>query len=322
MSRRFINQLGENENIHEIFLVGNKQLRHNRNGNLYLQMRLSDRTGAVTGMMWNASDQVASCFDNGDYIEIQGNTQFYNGSMQIIVTRVEPAEPGSINEEDYILISQQKIDELRRDLASLLRSIASGPMLDLAECFLADEALMSRFCRAPAAVKHHHAFHGGLLEHVVGLMKLVNLVAPQYPQLDRDMLLLGTFLHDIGKVEELAYERDLAYTTQGQLLGHLVIGITMLDEKLAEVQRLSGEKFPEESAILLKHLIVSHHGKLEFGSPKVPMTREAITLHLLDDLDAKLHNFEQIAREDVNVDSEWTTFQTHLGRKLYKGSTQ
>lgn len=322
MGRRYINQLGEHENLHEVFLVGNKQLRHNRNGNLYLQMRLSDRTGAVTAMMWNTSDHVASAFENGDYVEIQGTTQFYNGAMQIIVTRVDRAEPGSVNEEEFVHFSQQHVDQLRVDMVALLRSMENSALRDLAECFLSDEDLMGRMSRAPAAVKHHHAFHGGLIEHVVSLMKLVDVVAERYPQLDRDILLMGAFLHDIGKVDELTYERDLAYSTEGQLVGHLVMGVTMLDAKLNQYRQMVGDNFPAETAVLLKHMIVSHHGKLEFGSPKVPMTREAIALHVLDDLDAKLHNFDQITREDVNVDSEWTAFQAHLGRKLYKGPAE
>lgn len=321
MTRRFINQLGDRETVKEVFLLGDKQLRQNRNGNLYLQMRLSDRTGSLTGMMWNASDEVARGIDNGDFVHVEGATQFYNGNLQIIVKCVEPAELGSIAEEDFIQVSQAEVERLTSQLVSMLRGLGSLPLRSLAECFLGDDEFMRKFRMAPAAVKNHHAFRSGLLAHVVTLMRVCRAVAEFYPRLDRELLVMGAFLHDVGKIDELDYDRDLAYTDEGQLVGHLVMGVSILDQKLAEVARLTGEPFPEQLALRLKHMIISHHGKLEFGSPKVPMTPEAVALHYLDDLDAKLHWYQQVIEEDVNTDSRWTPFQPNLGRKLFKGES-
>ena len=180
---------------------------------------------------------------------------------------------------------------------------------------------MKRFGDAPAGVKHHHAYPGGLLEHVVQLIELVQSVVAHYPQLDRDLLLMGAFLHDIGKVDELTYDRGLGYSDEGQLVGHLVQGVVILQEKLAQVAQRRGEPFPAELGAQLKHLIVSHHGRLEYGSPKVPMTLEAVALHYLDDMDAKLYSFEQLMREDVDSESRWTTYQPHLGRKIFKSES-
>jgi 3'-5' exoribonuclease len=177
---------------------------------------------------------------------------------------------------------------------------------------------MDSFTRAPAAIKNHHAYQGGLLEHVVSLMQLCKVVAGRYPNLQRDLLIVGALVHDIGKVRELCYERHLGYTDEGQLIGHVVMGVEILDELIAESDRLSGEAFPRDLAAQLKHMIVSHHGQYEFGSPKVPMTLEAMTLHLLDNLDAKLDHFSQLIREDVNTDSHWTIYHPTLGRKLFK----
>ena len=177
---------------------------------------------------------------------------------------------------------------------------------------------MAKFVKAPAGMKNHHAYQGGLLEHVLSLLELVLVVAPRYPQLDAELLLVGAFIHDSGKVDELAYERDISYTDQGQLLGHILIAISMLDEKIRETERLGGEPFPDDLANEIKHIIASHHGQYEYGSPKLPMTLEAVTLHHLDNLDAKIHSFDQLMRDDANVDSRWTQYHANLGRKLYK----
>jgi len=191
---------------------------------------------------------------------------------------------------------------------------------NLAECFLVDEKFMKGFRSAPAGIKNHHAYQGGLLEHVVSLMEVCHLVSPRYPNLDADMLLFGAFLHDIGKIRELTYSPDLGYSDQGQLIGHLVQGVSMLDEMIVETEKQSGEEFPDDVANQLRHMIVSHHGQYEFGSPKLPMTLEAIALHYLDSLDARMHSVAQLIAEDVNKGSPWTVYHPSIGRKIYKGA--
>ncbi len=319
MARRFISQLGERESVDEIFLVADKQLRTNRQGNFYLQMRLSDRSGSLTAMMWNANDKVYSSFENGDYVRVQGTSQFYNGALQMIVSRIDRVIPRDVDEADFVTLNVSAIDRLASEVAEMLRTVRNESLRNLVECFLVDEAFMASFTSAPAGIKNHHAYRGGLLEHVHSLLRLVSIVAPHYPDLDDDLLLLGAFLHDAGKIRELTYERELAYSDEGQLVGHLVIGVGMLDEKVREVERLTGESFPRELHLRLQHMIVSHHGQYEFGSPKLPMTLEAIALHYLDNLDAKMHSLGTLIREDANTDSNWTPYQAPLGRKLYKG---
>jgi 3'-5' exoribonuclease len=178
---------------------------------------------------------------------------------------------------------------------------------------------MAKLARAPAGVKHHHAYPGGLAEHIVNLMEVVHRIAPCYPQIDRDLLLMGAFLHDLGKVDELTYDRELAYSDEGQLIGHLVMAVSMLEQKASEAEKLSGERIPEETVLRLKHMIVSHHGEYEYGSPKLPMTLEAVALYCLDNLDAKVFAFHQQLRDDPNVGSSWTHFNPSLNRKLFKG---
>jgi len=312
-------QYADRESVDEVFLASEKQLRTNRQGNLYLQLRLSDRSGSVTAMMWNAGEKVYRSFDNGDYLRVQGTAQFYNGTLQMILNRVEKVDATEIDESDFITLGAADIDQLTGRLSEMLRAMKSYPLRNLAECFLVDEEFMARFSSASAGVKNHHAYRGGLLEHVISLMELTAVVAVRYPEIDSDLLLMGAFLHDIGKIRELTYERDLGYSDEGQLIGHLVIAVGMLDEKVREAEELSGEEFPEELLLRLKHMIVSHHGEYEFGSPKLPMTLEAIALHYLDNLDSKMYSVGQLIREDANTDSHWTPYQAHLGRKLFKG---
>lgn len=319
MSRRFINQLGDRESVDEVFLVSDKQLRTNRQGNLYLQMRLADRTGSLTAMLWNANEQVYSRFDNGDYLRVQGTAQFYNGTLQMIATRVDKVPAGEVSEADFITLGTAAIDQLASRVAELLRGMRSYPLRNLAECFLTDDEFMAGLTTAPAGVKNHHAYRGGLLEHILSLMEVSNLIAPRYPALDGDLLLMGAFLHDAGKIRELTYDRELGYSDEGQLIGHLVIGVEMLEEKIGQAEKRTGQPFPMDLRLRLKHMIVSHHGEYEFGSPKLPMTLESLALHYLDNLDAKMHAIGQLIREDPNTDANWTPFQAHLGRKLFKG---
>ena len=320
MRRRFVNQLGEQETVREVFRASQKQLRPNRNGNLYLQLELSDRSGSVGARMWNATESLYRSFENGDYVLVEGATQLFQGALQLIIGRLAKVEPSEVNEDDFTPLAAVDADRLVVRLGEMLRAVANPHLRNLAECFLMDEEFMGKFTRAPAGVKHHHAYCGGLLEHVTSLMEVVTRIAPCYPQIDPDLLLVGAFLHDVGKVDELIFEREFAYSDEGQLIGHLVMAVGMLESKVREAEKLSGEPIPAELVLRLKHLIVSHHGEYEFGSPKLPMTLEAVALFCLDNLDAKVAAFSQQMRDDPNVGSPWTNYNAALGRKLFKGS--
>jgi 3'-5' exoribonuclease len=319
MSRRFVNQLGHQEAVDEIYVVADKQLRPNRNGNLYLQMELSDRTGKIGARMWNASEGVYRAFDNGDYIRVEGTTQLFQGAVQLIATRLVRVDPDEVDPDDFAPLQAVQVDKLVVRLGEILRSLTDPGLHTLAECFLLDESFMAKFTRAPAGIKNHHAYAGGLLEHIVNLMEVVLRISPCYPQIDRNLLLTGAFLHDMGKIDELSYDRALAYTDEGQLIGHLVMAVGLLEKKVAEAEKLSGEPIPQETVLRLKHMIVSHHGEYAYGSPKLPMTLEAVALYCLDNLDAKVNSFQALLRDDPNIDSPWTAFNANLDRKLFKG---
>lgn len=321
MPRRYIRQLTEGEDVDEVFLASEKQLRTNRTGNLYLQLRLSDKSGSIVGMLWNANQGHYDGVANGDFVRVRAKTQIYNGGLQLILKSIAGADPSGVDPADFQTLSTAEVDQLLQQLSAALRGVRNFHLRNLAECFLADAAFMEQLQIAPAGVKNHHAFRGGLLQHVVSLLQVAHFVAGHYPSLDGDLLTLGVFLHDIGKLRELSYEPDLGYTDAGQLLGHMVLAISMLDEKIRSAETLSGESFPEALAVHLKHLIISHHGEYEFGSPRLPMSREAIALHLIDNLDAKINYFDQLIGEDVNSESCWTVYQPQLGRKIFKGSS-
>ena len=319
MSRHYVSQLAHNEQVDQVFLASSKQLRPNRNGNLYLQVDLSDRSGSINARLWNASENDYKNFDNGDYVHVDGSTQLFQGNIQLIATRIRKARPDEVDEADFKTLQSDQIQQFQQRLLEILGKVQSRPLSRLVDAFLGDQDFMAKFTQAPAGMKNHHAYQGGLLEHVVNLMELVLAVAPRYPQLNQDQLLVGALLHDAAKVDELSYDRDIAYTDEGQLLGHLVLAISMIDQKVRQLVQQDGQPFPKQLLTEIKHLVISHHGQYDYGSPKLPMTLEAITLHLLDNLDAKMANFTQLINDCPNLDSQWTQYHVNLGRKLYKG---
>lgn len=322
MSRRYATQFAHNEQVKQVFIATDKNLRPNRNGNYYLQLGLADRSGSIDARLWNASEKDYKDFDNGDYVMVDGSTQLFQGNMQLIINSIRRARPDEVDEGDFMVRQPAEIDQLATRLAEILRGIKTPEIRNLAECFLMDEDFMAKFTAAPAGMKNHHAYQGGLLEHVVSVMELVLLVAPRYPQLDGDKLLIGAFLHDAAKVDELSYDREIAYTDEGQLLGHMVMAMSLVDAKVAEAERLSGEPLPKPLVTEIKHMIISHHGEYEYGSAKLPMTLEAVALHHLDNLDAKIASFSGLIADCPNSDSNWTQYFGNLGRKLYKGASE
>ncbi|MDA7951419.1 MAG: HD domain-containing protein [Pirellulaceae bacterium] len=318
MTRIPVEKLRENDKLQQVFFTEDKQLRTNRNGTLYLLLRLGDATGSIVGMYWNCTEEVAEKFEAGDYIHLHGTIQLYNNNLQLIATKVKKVDPESIDENEFRTISPVDPTSLIANLTEKFQGLTNDHLRDLGLTFLADTEFVRQFSLAPAGIKNHHAYPGGLLEHVVQLANLIESVVSHYPQLNAELLFTGAFLHDIGKIEELQYERQLGYSDEGQLLGHIVLAISILDAKIAETEKSTGKPFPKELATQLKHLIVSHHGQYEYGSPKLPMTLEALALHYLDDLDAKIHNFSNLMKEDLNRESNLTSYHPSIGRKLFK----
>ncbi len=319
MNRTPILELADGQQLEQAFRAADKQLRVNRQGGKYILMRLADRTGVIAGMFWNADETVFDSFDRGDYVFCRGRTQIHNGALQVIVQSLERMDPSEVDAADFERFDAAESDRLQSRLGVLLGQLTNIHLRRLGEAFLADQSLITRLKSAAAAVSNHHAYPGGLLRHTVDMMELCQLIAPRYPQLDGELLMFGAFLHDLGKIDELSGGGEITYTDRGQLVGHIVIGIQLLAEKIAlSGGQDSSQSFPCELRLQLEHMIVSHHGQLEFGSPKLPVTLEAVALHHIDNLDAKLASYTSVIESDVAADGNWTNYNPSIGRKLWK----
>ena len=318
--RRFINQLKENEKVSEVYTVSDKQLRPNKKGNLYLQFNLCDRTGTLCGFIWSVNDAAAYDFESGDYVRAEGTTQRFQGTLQFIATRLTKVDVSTVDPADFVRNQAVDVPKLQHRLRELMQSVTDPHLRNLADCFLIDEAFIDLFSKTPAGIKLHHAYPGGLLEHSLQMMEIAIRIADLYPVLNRDMLVMGAFLHDIGKTQELAFGNDMYYTDQGQLLGHSFIGVEILNEKIAEAAKLAGEPFNVETAMLLKHMLISHHGAYENQCTKLPMSLEAMALHFIDSIDSKISEFRKYMLDDPNAGSLWTNYIPAIERKLYKGT--
>lgn len=319
MTRSFISDWNDGDIVEEVLLVRDKQVRTNRNGNMYLQLDLDDRTGSISARHWNSTESESRSFEPADFLLVKGKVQLFQSQMQLIINSFQKVDSAKVNLADFIPTTTKDIGELVGELRVILGGVKNPFLTAIANAYLMDEKFMDGLTRAPAGIRNHHAYLGGLLEHIVSVLKIADRLGDLYPELDHDLLKLGIFLHDLGKVRELSYERTFSYSDEGQLVGHLVIGVEMLNDKLLVAGELLGEPIPQELVLELKHLILSHHGTYEFGSPKLPMTPEAIALHHLDNLDAKIHNFSRTIRDDLNQDSTWTPYDHGLSRKLFKG---
>lgn len=318
MARRFVEHLADGETVDEVYLVVDKQLRANRNGNLYIQLDLGDRSGTINARMWNAGEPLYKSFEPGDFLLVKGKVQLFQGSLQLIANTLDKYDSNKVELTDFLPHTKHDVSKLLERLKGAVRKMTDPHLRALAETYFIDDEFLRGFARCPAGVKVHHAYVGGLLEHVVTMMDVAEKVLPLYPDVNRDLVVMGVFLHDSGKVRELSYARTFAYSDEGQLLGHLTIGIEMLADKVRQVPDLTGEPFPPELLLRLKHLILSHHGEPAFGSPKVPMTPEAVALHAIDLLDSRI----TIALREIAEDrgeSAWTPYNAALGRRLYKG---
>jgi 3'-5' exoribonuclease len=262
--------------------------------------------------MWDNVAGASERFDVNDVIKVKGVFNRYNGRFQFTIRSLEAKlADQEIDFADFLPKTTKNIDELWRELGEFMASIKEPHLRALVEAFMADPEIVRGYRNAPAAKTLHHAFIGGLLEHVVSLCRISDLMAGAYPVVSRDLLLAGAFLHDIGKVRELSYSRSFSYTTEGQLLGHMVIELEMLHGKIAQLR-----EFPEELKIALEHMIISHHGQYEFGSPKLPMFPEALMLHYLDDMDSKMESMRAQMEKDGELESPWTSYNSSLARPL------
>jgi len=301
----------ENQIITSTFVVVSKQVKPKKTGEPYLALTLGDRSGQIDAKMWDNVEEAIDAFKQDDFLKVKGLLNKYKNRFQITIHKVRRMGESEVDYADYLPKTTKDVDELWAALAGFVASFQNAHLKALVVAFMSDPKIAEAYRNAPAAKTLHHAFIGGLLEHVVSLCRSCDLICQNYPQLNRDLLLTGAFFHDIGKIHELSYSRSFAYTTKGQLLGHMIIELEMLQEKLALLPN-----FPDELKILIEHLIISHHGHYEFGSPKLPMFPEALVLHYLDDLDSKVESMRAHFEREAGIVGSWTGYNPSLGRSL------
>ncbi len=307
----FVEDLQANESVTDYFLVQTKDVRLKKSGEPYLSLVLSDRTGRLDAKMWDDIEGVVDTFGGGSFIKIDGFVRIYRMQPQVTIRKLRLANESEIEIGDYLPHTKKNIDEMFDLLEARVKSFNNQDLKRLIETFLGDADIAERFKRAPAAKSLHHAFIGGLLEHVTSLMHLAEVVGSNYDFIDVELLQTGVILHDLGKIYELDYELSFQYTDEGQLLGHIPIVLRLLDRKCAELP-----EFPPKLKTLLEHLILSHHGKYEFGSPKLPSFPEALLLHHLDDMDSKLESMRASISTYREEESGWTPYNRSLERSL------
>ena len=313
MKEFFLCDCGKHENqvIVSSFVVVSKQVKPKKSGEPYLALTLGDRTGLIEAKMWDNVEDAMDTFDQDHYLKVKGLINKYKNRFQITIHKLRRLGDSEVDFSDYLPKTTKDIGELWQTLTQYVASFQDPHLKALVESFMADPQIAEAYRNAPAAKSLHHAYIGGLLDHVVSLFRSCDLVSRNYPQINRDLLLTGAFLHDIGKIHELGYTRSFSYTTRGQLLGHMIIELEMLQAKLALFP-----DFPAPLKTLIEHLIISHHGQYDFGSPKLPMFPEALMLHYLDDLDSKMESMRAHFEREADNDNPWTTYNPSLGRPL------
>jgi 3'-5' exoribonuclease len=313
MKNKFINEIGLSETVDDVFLLKEKTLVRKKDGKYFLSMVLADKTGIINAVAWDEVERLKSKVSTGDFIRVQGTVGEYKSSRQISVRDMECVALDSIRSEDFMPATRRNTLQMLDRLKKISETIETDHYKKLMALFWQDEKFVEKFKLAPAAKKMHHAYLGGLLEHTLSLVLLAEKVVDHYVGIDRDLLLTGAMLHDIGKITEFDYERSIDYSDEGRLISHIVIGLDLIEKKINQI----GD-FPKKAGILLKHLIVSHHGSRELGSPQPPMTLEAVMLHYLDEIDSKINGIREFM-ESNDTEGDWTPYHKLLERFFYKG---
>lgn len=317
--RRSIAELQAGDRIEDgIYRVQQKDLRTSSNGSLYIHIVMADSTGQLLARMWNATQETYDSIPEGGLLHFRGRVENYKGNRQFIIDGMRAVDPGSVDPRAFLPATRHDVAVMWNEVKDILRSIENPCVLALLGKFINDARFAQDFQQAPAAVQMHHAYLGGLLEHTLNLLRLAQVVCPLYPQISRDLVLASIFLHDAGKTREFNYSTNFEYTSEGQLLGHIVQIVMAVHDRCREVERESGKPFPAAIETALKHIILAHHGRYEFGSPRLPATAEAILVHYLDNLDAKVNMVFEAIAGDADAQAEWTNYVKALETRVFK----
>jgi len=310
--KTFINEFRENDNVDSFFLVKEKSSGTTKTGNIYLKVKLRDRSGEMEGRVWSSAEAFSGSFDKDDFVHVKGKASSYQDHLQLNIGHIERVDEEAILLSDFFPMAKRDIEEMFHSLQEIASQIKNPHLDRLLRLFWEDESFVKRFKMAPASKWLHHAHLGGLLEHTLSVSQLVLKNCFHYGGLDLDLLLSASILHDLGKVDELSYSRSFDYSDEGRLLGHIVLGVEKVEAKIRQLP-----DFPKDLSILLKHLLLSHHGQYIWGSPKKPMTLEAVMLHYLDDMDAKISGIREFLEAQIPDGSGWTSYHRTFDQFFY-----
>lgn len=313
MTRQYVADIKDRDSVKGVFLVKEKIMAMAKNGKPYMNLRFMDKSGEVDAKLWDNTDVLDKLFDKNDFVRVRGKASVYMNKMQVVVAEISRVPDEEVNLADFLPESPRSIGEMRQELRDVVGALANSHLKGLMEAFLADEPLMDQYCKAPAAKGMHHVYLGGLLEHSLALVRLIRAIVPLYEGINEDLLVVGALLHDVGKIQEMSYERAFDYTDAGKLLGHITIGVELVEDKIRQV-----DGFPRELSLLLKHMLLSHHGQYEFGSPKRPKTVEATILNYLDDMDSKINGIRTHIAKETASSSRWTAHHRLYDRYFFK----
>jgi len=309
----YVTDIAAGTPVDEIFVLAEKSVGHKRDGNAFLNLSLADRTGTIKGVVWDNVEQIAAAAKAGDFVRVAASASEYRSSLQLVIRSLTAVPRDSVAPDDFLPATPRNVEQMLERLKALTHGMTCEHLKALMSAFWNDDQFMHQFKRAPAAKKMHHAYLGGLLEHTLSMAVLAEKIAGHYTGVDRDLLLAGVVLHDIGKVRELNYDHTIDYTDEGRLLSHIVIGLQMVEAKIGGI-----DGFPAQKAAMIKHMIVSHHGAREFGSPEPPKTIEAVLLNYIDEIDSRVNAIREFMSADAGSAS-WTPYHRLLERHFYKG---
>jgi 3'-5' exoribonuclease len=320
MRRLFLRDCQPGDVIEDVFVLSGKQLSATTTNKHFIKAFVSDKSCQIVSRMWNATRDLFNALPESGFVRLRGRVENYQNNNQFIIEQIWPAKEGTFDLEDLLPHSSKDINQMCQKLFEICGSIQNRHLAALIQAYLDDEPLMNDFCRAPAAMSFHHAYIGGLLEHTLNAMEVADCISRFYPLLNRDLVVAGIFLHDIAKTWELSYETAFSYTDGGQLIGHIVKSAIWIEHKAREAETVLGEKIPQRLIDVLQHIVLSHHKELEFGSPKTPATPEAIFVHYIEDLDAKMMMSLQATRGEgvSNAEGNWTEYMKAFAGKLYR----
>ena len=310
--KTYIDEIKENDSVESLFLVKEKSSGITKTGNAYLKLKLVDRSGEIEGRIWTCVENYADSFEKDDFVQLTGKAVSFQEHLQLNIIHIERVGEEEILFSDFFPMAEKDAEQMFRSLIEISQQIKNPHLNQLLQLIWEDESFIKRFKMAPASKWLHHNYLGGLLEHTLSLVQLVLKNVSHYKGLNLDLLLTASILHDLGKVEELSYQRSFDYSDEGRLLGHIILGIERLEDK---IRQLPG--FPKDLSTLLKHLLLSHHGQYIWGSPKRPMTLEAVMLHFLDDMDAKINGVQQFIKKQVPEGSKWSAYHRIFEQYFY-----